>query len=196
VKQTLRQAQTIMSAKWIISVEGRTYGPYTVGQMHTFAVEGRLAAHSLVARDEDGRFAPVSQDPDLAFLFQPASTATQIRRIAEETQRSFGQSEPETTEEPSHYLIVADMKSGSITALEDEILKIGPAYPVMPQAWVLSTELSTGALRNLLVQKMGKLDLLFIANATQDKIAWVNLGLEAETRVRRIWTKHLQLSAA
>jgi len=185
-----------MSAKWIISVEGRTYGPYTAGQMQDFAIHGRLAGHSLIARGEDGRFGPASQDPDLAFLFQSAATQTRRAAGAVEEPRKFGHSEPETTDEPSHYLIVADMKSGSISALEDEILRIGPAYPVMPQAWVLSTELSTGALRNLLVQKMGKLDLLFIANATQDKISWVNLGLEAETRVRRIWTRHPQLSAA
>ena len=88
------------------------------------------------------------------------------------------------------------MKSGSITALEEEIHRLGPAYTVMPQAWVLSCEMPIGALRNTLIQKLGKLDTLLVVDATHDKISWSNFGMEAETRVRRIWTKQPQLSAA
>ena len=183
-------------ANWIISVGGRTYGPYSAAQMQGFAVEGRLAAHSLIARPEDGRFAPASQDPDLAFLFRPAPLATVNHRIEDDAPKSFGQADGEVSGEPSHFLIVADMKSGSITALEEEIFRLGPAYGVMPQAWILSSDMSIGALKNLLIQKLGKLDMLLVADATHDKLTWSNLGMEAETRVRRIWTKQPQLSAA
>jgi hypothetical protein len=186
-----------MSQKWIVSVGGRTYGPYTASQMQSFAVEGRLVPHSLIASVEDGRFRPAAQDADFAFLFRPVvPSVTAHPPRAEETPRKFGNDNTGILDETSHYLIVAEMKSGSITALEEAIFKIGPAYPVMPQAWILTTKMATGALRNLLVQKLGKLDQLFVANATQDKIAWVNLGMETETRVRRIWAKHPQLSAA
>jgi|SRR4051812_711830 hypothetical protein len=187
-----------MSREWIVSIGGRTYGPYTTEEMKSFAVEDRLAPHSLIARAEDGRFRPAAQDADLAFLFRPAERSVTARKVSPpaEAARKFGHDHAEIANEASHYLIVADMKSGSITALEEEIFKIGPAYPVMPQAWILTSKMTTGALRNLLVQKLGKLDQLFVANATQDKIAWVNLGMETETRVRRIWAKHPQLSAA
>lgn len=180
-------------SQWIISVGGRAYGPYTAMQMHAFAIEGRLSGSSLVAHPEDGRFVPASQDPDLAFLFRPAPTSTV--RLGD-VPRSFGQSEPETGTEPAHFLIVADMKSGSITALEEEILRIGPAYAVMPQAWVLACEMSVSAVKNLLIQKLGKLDTLLVVDATHDKLTWSNLGMETETRVRRIWTKYPQRSAA
>jgi hypothetical protein len=187
-----------MSQKWTVSVGGRTYGPYIKEQMKSFAAEGRLAPHSLIARAEDGRFRPAAQDADLAFLFRSAEPYIKARKFSphSEAARKFGHDDTEIANEASHYLIIAEMKSGSIAALEEEIYKIGPAYPVMSQAWILSTTMATGALRNLLVQKLGKLDQLFIANATQDKIAWVNLGMETETRVRRIWAKHPQLSAA
>jgi hypothetical protein len=188
-----------MSPNWIISVGGRTFGPYTAAQMQIFAAEGRLAPHSLIARTEDGRFGPASQDPLLLPFFQAVQSASQAEpepAPAGEGPRSFGQSEAAATDEPAHFLIVADMKSGSITALEEEIFRLGPAYAVMPQAWVLSSELTVSALRNHLIQKLGKLDLLFIADATRDKVTWFNLGMEAETRVRRIWTKYPQSSAA
>jgi len=189
-----------MSQKWIVSVGGRTYGPYAVGQMQSFAAEGRLVRHSLIARVEDGRFQPASQDPDLGVLLQPPPapflTGHESSPTAGKRSRNFGHDDTGVPDETSHYLIVADMKSGSITAFEEEIFKLGPAYPVMPQAWILASKMATGALRNLLVQKLGKLDQVFIANATQDKIGWVNLGMETETRVRRIWAKHPQLSAA
>ena len=181
-----------MSANWIVSVGGRTYGPYGADQMETFVVEGRLAAHSLVAREEEGQFGPASQDPMLASYFQPREPAPQPQM---EDAPRFGVGEA-SGDEPSHFLIVADMKSGSITALEDEIQRLGPAYTVMPQAWVLSSEMPIGALRNLLVQKLGKLDMLLVVDATHDKISWSNFGMEAETRVRRIWTRQAQLSAA
>jgi len=187
-----------MSREWIVSIGGRTYGPYTTEQMKSFAVEDRLAPHSLIARAQDGRFRPAAQDADLAFVFRPAASSVTARKgpPPAETARKFGHDDAEIANEVSHYLIIADMKSCSVTALEEEIFKIGPAYPVMPQAWILTSKMATGALRNLLVQKRGKLDQLFVANATQDKIAWVNLGMETETRIRRIWARHPQLSAA
>lgn len=189
-----------MSPNWTISVGGRTYGPYTAPQMQSFAVEGRLAAHSLVARSEDGQFGPASHDPDLGFLFQPAEAATRGSKdspLSDEAPRAFGHAEVEEHDEPSHFLIVADMKSGSIANVEEEIFRLGPAYAVLPQAWVLSCELPIGAVRNLLVQKLGKLDMLLVIDATRDKISWSNLGIEADTRIRRVWAKaQPHLSAA
>jgi hypothetical protein len=187
-----------MSPNWMVSVGGHAYGPYTAAQMQMFAVEGRLVAHSLVAQ-EGGEFGPASEDPLLATLFHVPERPTLMEKgpaPADDAPKSFGQTEA-PTDEPSHFLIIADMKSGSITALEDEIHRLGPAYAVMPQGWVLACELSLSAVRNTLVQKLGKLDLLFIADASHDKITWFNIGMEAETRIRRIWTKpQAQLSAA
>lgn len=178
-----------MSAQWIISVSGKTYGPYTVAEMQTFTAEGRLAPHSLAARAGSGKFGPALQDPDLAFLFAPSPAANQR---ADDSPRAFGQGDSPTSQEPAHFLIVADMRSASTTVLDEEICRLGPAYAIMPQTWLLATELSIGALKNLLVQKMGKLDTLLIVDASHDKLTWSNLGMETETRIRRIWSKQTQ----
>jgi hypothetical protein len=81
------------------------------------------------------------------------------------------------------------MKSRSISGLEEEIFNLGPAYPIMPQAWLLSSDMAINAIRQTLVQKLGKLDILFVADATHDKAAWFNFGPEADSRIRRIWQK-------
>jgi len=53
-----------------------------------------------------------------------------------------------------------------------------------------------GAIKNILIQKLGKLDNLLVVDATHDKLTWSNLGPEADTRLRRIWIKAPHLSAA
>jgi hypothetical protein len=115
---------------------------------------------------------------------------------ADSGSRPFGHGDGNVSDEPAHFVIVADMKSGSISALEEEIFKLGPAYAVMPQAWVLSADMSVGAIKNILVQRLGKLDDLLVVDATHDKLTWSNLGPEADTRLRRIWVKHPNRSAA
>jgi len=179
-----------MSESWTISVDGRVYGPFSTQQLHSFQAEGRLAAHSLVARAGEDQFHPASEDPDLMHLFvsapvepQPAAVSAPVEDAAP---HRFGRSEAESGER-THFVIVADMKSRSITGLEEEILNLGPAYRFMPQAWILSCDLSVNAVRQALVQKLGKLDTLFIVDTAHDKAAWFNFGPETDTRVRRMW---------
>ena len=187
-----------MPDSWTISANGHSYGPYTAEQMRAFAAEGRLAAHSLVAREGEERYQPASADSALAVLFQPAAAAKSALPTAENdaAPQTFGRNEQEKTSARTHYIVVADMKVRSISALEEEIFKCGPAYPIMPQAWVLSSEMSLNALRNLLVQKLGKLDTLFVADTTHDKAAWFNYAPEGESRIRKIWQKPLMEAPA
>ena len=188
-----------MSATWTISVGSRVYGPYSAEQMRAFQGEGRLASHSLVARAGDEQFRPAGEDDELAYLFDPQAarpvrpepqaepqpiTATQAEP------HRFGRGEPEAaTGERTRYVILADMKSGSISALEDEIFKLGEAYGFMPQAWVLSSEASLNAVRHALLKKLGKLDVIFIVDAVHDRAAWFNFGMEPESRLRRMWSR-------
>jgi hypothetical protein len=65
---------------------------------------------------------------------------------------------------------------------------MGPAYPLMHQAWLLISDQSINVIRNELVQKLGKMDTLFIVDATHNKAAWFNFGPESDSRIRRVWT--------
>ena len=66
----------------------------------------------------------------------------------------------------------------------------------MPQAWLLSSDMSINAIRNTLVQKLGRIDMLFIIDASHNKAAWFNYGPEADSRIRRIWQKAQEPQAA
>ncbi|MCP5410924.1 MAG: DUF4339 domain-containing protein [Alphaproteobacteria bacterium] len=199
-----------MSESWTISVGGRIYGPYSLEQMQGFHAEGRLADHSLIARSGEEQFHPAHEDADLAALFmasgveqpqadEPAHVETAHIETAHgdaghAAPHRFGRSEPEIPTGPSHYVIIADMKSRSIAGLEEEIFNMGPAHHFMPQAWVLTSEISLNTIRNRLVQKLGKIDTLFIVDAARDKAAWFNFGPENDSRVRRMWSRPQEFS--
>lgn len=190
-----------MPESWTISVGGRVYGPYSLEQMQGFHAENRLADHSLVARAGEEQFHPASEDPELALLFQPAAAIEQpdTAATAEPAQpHRFGaRSEPESAHEgPAHFVIVADMKSRSIAGLEEEIFTLGQAHRFGPQSWVLSSEASINTIRNALVQKLGKIDTLFIVDAAHDKAAWFNFGPETDTRIRKMWTRPVEFTGA
>ncbi len=181
-----------MSDSWYISVQDRAYGPYTEAQLEVFVGEGRLAPHSLIARAGETQFRMAGEEPTLSLLFQPAepsALATPMSPQEPAAAQAFGRHDGQNAGERAHVIIIADMKSRSITGLEEEIYNLGPAHPIMPQAWLVACELPITAIRNLLVQKLGKLDMIFIIDATHDKASWFNFGPEADIRIRRIWSK-------
>ncbi len=182
-----------MSTTWTISVAGRSYGPYSLEQMKQFQGEGRLAPHSLVARDGEERMRYASEDGDLALLFsapgQPQPAAAQPRQ-ADPSPVKFGRdSRPAGAR--SRYIIAAEMKSGSISALEEEISQFGASFQFMPQAWILVSEVSINTIRSELIQKLGKLDTLVVVDTTHDKAAWFNFAPEADTKLRRLWQREI-----
>ena len=187
-----------MAESWTISVGGRVYGPYTLEQMQGFHAENRLADHSLIARAGEEQFHPAIEDPELAPLFNKGVEPEQATPAVEPAPapHRFGRSEPEMDAQPSHFVIVADLKSGSISGLEEEIFTLGQAHRFMPQAWVLSSDASINTIRNALVQKLGKIDTLFIVDAAHDKAAWFNFGPESDTRIRKMWSRPVDFSGA
>jgi hypothetical protein len=191
-----------MAESWTISVGGRVYGPYSLEQMQGFHAETRLADHSMVARAGEEQFHPASEDTALAPLFQPAAAAVEpaasepaaAEPVAAEPAQPHRFGARAEVDGPAHFVIVADMKSRSITGLEEEIFTLGHAHRFGPQAWVLSSEASINTIRNGLVQKLGKLDTLFIVDAARDKAAWFNFGPEADTRIRKLWSRPTEFS--
>ena len=185
---------------WIISVAGQAYGPFDGQQMRVFAGEGRLVPATLVARPGEPSFRPAADEPELNSLFSSGPSPSQVpvtQTLPAERARvgAFGKLDGDgdddgSASQESHLIIISDMKSRSITGLEEEIVKLGPSYRLLPQVWMLTTEVSVNALRNLLIQQLGKLDVLLIIDATRDKAAWYNFGPEADSRIRRLWTRH------
>jgi hypothetical protein len=186
-----------MPASWMVNVGGRAYGPYTDAQMAAFAAEGRLAPQSLIARQGEVLYRVAGEEAELAHLFwgTPVNSRPapgQEGAASEPRVRgAFGKSkEPAQKQgELAQLVIIADMKSRSISGLEEQIHKLGQAYALMPQVWLLRTDQSANAVRNQLTPSLGKLDVLFVIDASNNKAAWFNFGPEAESRIRRIWSR-------
>jgi hypothetical protein len=114
-----------------------------------------------------------------------------------EPSAGFGRSdEGSRTDGPSHFVIIADLKSGSIARLEETIATLGHSFAILPQAWLLSSHETVNAVRNLLTPQLGKLDMLFVVDAGNNKAAWFNFGPEADARIRKLWRSEPKLRAA
>lgn len=175
-----------MIGAWTINVGGRVYGPYTSDRMRAFAGEGRLAPKSLVAREGTSDWHEAHDEPEFANLFG-AHEAAPV-----EAASTNGNAAPvlEAAQLPRAQLaIFVDVKSGVSNNFEQTILDLGPAYRLLSNVWIVATHESANAVRNRLVQELGKLDSLFVIDTTRGKSAWFNFGPEADAKIRRIWQK-------
>jgi len=173
-----------MIGAWTINVGGRVYGPYTSERMREFAGEGRLAPKSLVAREGTSDWHEAHDDPEFADLFgaRDAKAAAVPSVNGNVTPQDLGLPRAQLA-------IVLDVKSRVSNNFEQTIMSLGPAYRLLPNVWIVATEDSANAVRNRLVQELGKLDSLFVIDATRNKAAWFNFGPEADVKIRRVWQK-------
>lgn len=210
-----------MIGAWSINVSGRVYGPFTSERMRGFVGEGRLAPHSLVAREGTDDWHEAREDPEFSDVFKergraaapaPAATpapAPQPIRATEPAIASQPAPQPQPAPAPqpqthapqpiaapaaehtaAHFAVILDQKAQSAASnIEGAINSLGPAYRLSTNVWIISTEQSVSAVRNRLVQELGKADSLFVIDASRGKAAWFNFGPEADVRIRRVWQK-------
>jgi hypothetical protein len=180
-----------MIGAWPVNVSGRIFGPYTSERMRAFAEEGRLAPHSLVTREGASDWHEARDEPEFAEFFprQAAKTAPLVPITPALTAAVSPPPSDLAEGAKAHFAVVVDIKSRSPGNLEQAIMSFCPAYKLLPNVWIVSTEQTVNAVRNRLVQELGKLDSLFVVDATRGKAAWFNFGPEADVRIRRVWQK-------
>jgi GYF domain 2 len=174
-----------MVGDWTINIAGKVYGPYTAERMRGFASEGRLAANSLVAREGTTDWHEANDEPEFVNLF-----ATREAKPSTPTANGTPAAKMEAAAPQQAQLVIfVDVKSRVSNNFEQTILNLGTAYKVLPNVWIVATPETANAVRNRLVQELGKLDSLFVIDATRGKAAWFNFGPEADSKIRRIWQK-------
>ena len=199
-----------MIGAWTMNISGRIYGPYSSERMRAFANEGRLSPHSLIAREGTSDWHEAREEPEFAEFFGKAPGATGPApegaaatllnpTVIVPAVTPVTSSRPAPVEAPqqqmqqdggrAQFAVVVDLKSRSPGNLEQAVSSLGPAYRLLPNVWIVSTEQTVNAVRNRLVQELGKLDSLFVVDATRGKAAWFNFGPEADVRIRRVWQK-------
>src|SRR5258706_5718074 len=189
-----------LNSMWRINVSGQVYGPYTGHQIKAFAAEGRIAAHSIVQTGEAGPWITAIDDPVLAQLFvvsQPPAAKPMAEPIQHRTHAAQPARPAEHSAQPaatpdlttSNFIIIADIRGRASAPFEATLNRLGANFRLNPLVWLLHSEYSAGAIRNELVQNLGTTDSVFIADAGRGKMAWFNLGPEADARIRKVWQK-------
>ena len=207
-----------MIGAWTINVSGRVYGPFSSERMRSFVGEGRLAPHSLVAREGSSDWHEARDEPEFSDVFAhrnpaPAAPAPEVK-VAAPALQAEAQAQPAQTQAPTpaphtpqphlrqvnaaptsepafaHFAVIVDQKAiSAATNIESAINSLGQSYRLTNNVWIISTEQTVSAVRNRLVQELGKSDSLFVIDASRGKAAWFNFGPEADVRIRRVWQK-------
>ena len=181
-----------MTDAWTIKVGDRLYGPFSLERVRGFAPEGRLAPTSLVAPEGSEDWREAGHTPEFADIFasQPGEPpSVPEARPAQVPSAVAPTPAPAPAAERAQFAVVVDIKSGGGGDLEQAIMSLGPAYRLLPNIWIVSTEQTINAVRNRLVRELGKADSLFVVDASRGKAAWFNFGPDADVRIRRVWQK-------
>src|SRR5262245_15961917 len=162
-----------MIGAWSINVSGRLYGPFTSERMKSFASEGRLAPHSLIAREGSADWHEARDEPEFSDIFKsstgetpaPAPDPVRAPSLPTFSKRAETGGSEKTDGTRAHFVIVIDQKSRPVGNLDEAILSLGPSYRLLHNVWIVSTDFSVNAVRNRLVQELGKTDSLFVIDA-------------------------------
>lgn len=187
-----------MIGAWSINISGRLYGPFTSERMRSFAGEGRLAPHSLIAREGTDDWHEAHEEPEFSDLFAGrvkdkeavvSSFPARLPINANPSPHGDAGGHERADGARSHFVVIIDLKSRPTGNLEESINSLGPNHQLLPNIWIISTDQTVNAVRNRLVQNLGKADSLFVIDASRGKAAWFNFGPEADVRIRRVWQK-------
>lgn len=190
----VEDALVSVEESWWINVGGRVYGPYAQAQLAGFVKEGRLAPHSIVRAGVKGPWITAIDDPVLGQLFvvsakdadegklaaagagAPAVAAG--RRASDKVSAGHGE---------ANFVVIADIRVGSVRALEDAVRRLGDTVVLTRNAWLVRARHSAGSLRNALTSVLAASDMLFVVDASNNRTAWFNLGPGGEVQVRKVW---------
>lgn len=162
--------------EWHVLVNGTVYGPYTLGQMQGFIGERRIGPGTQVAEGDGGAFLPAEQH-------RPLIPALKDMHLSS--------TKAEPSAEPSNYLIIAKLTGTGEMQLISAINRLGKFAEIMPGVWALRSSVKQAKLRERLRQTVTSADQVMIANASTGRLAWFNLGPEADVHIRRVWDADL-----
>ncbi|HVY87547.1 MAG TPA: hypothetical protein VG942_01670 [Hyphomonadaceae bacterium] len=163
--------------KWRIKVGEKEYGPYPRSRLIDFLKEGRVQAGTFIACGTDIDYHRADHHPNLRWDFKAPR------------KRKFGDPrlEPGETEVPvCNYFIAGRLMAGN-ERFERVLRDAGKMTRVAGDMWVLRSKQTVQQLRNQLTIIMKPHEHFVIVNATKDRLAWFNIGVEQDISVRGVW---------
>ena len=156
---------------WRVMVDDVVYGPYTLGQMKTFAEEGRILDTSKIASGDGGAFISAFEH-------------SEIRALIPAYQRA-----PTTESEhtSANYLITLQTDGDGRRAVIAVLNEAGTFAELMPGCFILRAAISVKSLREKLSTVLAERGRFVVANATSGRLAWMGLSEDANTHAKRVW---------
>ncbi|MBY9068505.1 GYF domain-containing protein [Hyphomonas sp. WL0036] len=165
-------------AIWRLQVQGTVHGPYTLGQLQQFVIEGRLHPGSHVSAAENQPFLPIRETPRLTEALAPAFAERNRRRA-----------------EASNYLIVARAPAPAEAALWRDLPGcldgLGKHVQTIPGTFLLRSARSLAEVRAALAEALPKTAQVFVLQTREARLGWVGLDESMNDTVRAVWNAPL-----
>ena len=163
--------------KWRVKIGDREYGPYPRSRLIDFLKEGRVTGSTFLCCGTDTDYHRADHHPNLRWDFKGPR------------KRKFGDPKlapGESVVPVSNYFIAARLSAGN-ERFERVLREAGKMTRASGDMWVLRSRLTVQQLRNQLTMIMRPHEHFFIVNASKDRLAWFNIGVENDIAVRNVW---------
>ncbi len=152
------------TGQWWVRVRGEAYGPYSMTQLSGFVLEGRIGAAT-----------QVSDRPNGAWI--------EARRVI----GLLGEAGNDNAAQTANVIVHAEILSGSWNAFMAALESLGSVCEMAPGLSLLRTRYTVGMIRNTLSQTLERGDRFVVVDASRDRLAWFNLGMEVDARIAKVW---------
>lgn len=167
---------------WRVMINGAVYGPYTLGQLQSFAKENRIRPRTLIAQGDGAAFVAAEEIEDLVPSLKQALQAKQGRREAD-------------NDAAHNFLISVHLNSCGSEPLVRELNEMGFFVEILPSTYLLRSQVPLTSIKQRLNDMLQSSDSVFIADATSNRFASVNLAMESDIHLRDLWDKKLETAA-
>lgn len=165
------------SVKWRVRIGEKEYGPYTRSRLIDFLKEGRVQAGTFIACGSDPDYHRADCHPNLRWDFKGPK-----KRKFGDPRLDAGESEVPVC----NYFIAARLVSGN-ERFERVLREAGKATRAAGDMWVLRSRQTIQQLRSQLTLAVKPHEHFIIVNASKDRLAWYNIGVENDIAVRTVW---------
>ncbi|MEL7108497.1 MAG: hypothetical protein AAGJ68_09310 [Pseudomonadota bacterium] len=158
---------------WRIMVDGVVYGPYTLGQMRTFADEGRVLETSQVAQSDGGAFMLARAHAELMPLFQAPAPSSPV----------------DAAPELANFLVNVQTDGDGRRAVIALLNDIGRFSELMPGCFIVHAPTTIVDLRAQLSTLLAERGRCVVVNASTGQLAWLGLSEDANAHAKLIWKR-------
>ena len=199
----------LATENWCIKDQEKVYGPYTTQQMRKFALEGRLAAWSLVSPAGGRSWREAKRETVFSTFFgssaaaEPRATLKTFGKrndcenvVSEEAPHINGHdakaNDPKTnggvrseTSEAcdANFIVIFDVVSGAASRVEAAMMSLGPAFRIADNVWHVTCELTAVGVRNAIAPYLRSSESIFVVDASRGRSSWSNYSPEANAKL-------------